>query len=106
MVYGIGIVTTVYISDGIDDGLIVVDSFVRYHLSVGFTHIYLFWDDAKKSDKTCDYLNRIQQYYSKKKLTIVYRDQVLLLLYQKYCSKYHELLPYMVSSSSSSSSPS
>jgi len=92
-----GIVTTAYISNNVDDGLIVIDSFISYHLSIGFKHIYIFWDDINidiNSD-TYNYLIKLQKYYTMKCITIIFRNEQLLTLYQKYCSKYNELLQYM-----------
>jgi hypothetical protein len=114
MVVNVGIVTTAYISnDGsVNDGIVVISSFIHYHLAIGFKHIYIYWDSNDSNDSSDssndkimhNYLNRIQQYYTSKRITIIYRNKRLVSLYQQYCTKYNELLPYMVSSHPLSSS--
>lgn len=66
-----------------------VESFIVYHLSIGFDHLFLFYDDC--DERTCNFLNNLQMKYGDDSVTIFIRDKTLVDLQKIKCSRFDEL---------------
>ena len=69
-------------------GAHVVQSFIDYHLAVGFVHLYLFFDDP--SDLAVGHASS----YSKDQVTVTTHDAYLRERWKK-CGSYQQLAPFI-----------
>ena len=68
----------------------VLDSFVKYHLEIGFSHIYIFFDDPYDAS-----ISQIKARYSLDQVTIFLRGDDLKSKWSNMCLSYSDLLPYV-----------
>jgi hypothetical protein len=75
------------------DGVELIYSFIAYHLSVGFEHIYLFLDHSSNN-----YISKlIYNKYGTNFVSVYLRSEDLLIQQKGLCSKYAELEKYFLS---------
>ena len=68
----------------------VLDSFVKYHLEIGFSHIYIFFDDANDAS-----IGLIKAKYSINEVTIFLPGDDLKSKWSTMCLSYNDLWPYV-----------
>jgi len=70
-------------------------SFLKYHLAIGFAHIFIFLDSLDKD--TSDALQRTVESFPKKKLSLFLRDDALIQKQIQVCPEIFEQLKSVIS---------
>ena len=73
-----------------DFGCNVIHSFVRYHLKIGFKHVYIFFDDINDGG-----IKIVKKQFSNDEVTIILNDDNLKSKWKTVCPSYESLTPYI-----------
>ncbi len=71
-------------------GYNVINSFIEYHLKIGFKHIYIFFDDENDHGIT-----NVKKIFNDDGITVIKNDGALKLKWQANCPSYESLIPYI-----------
>ena len=73
-----------------DFGCNVIHSFVRYHLKIGFKHVYIFFDDVNDGG-----IKIVKKKFSNDEVTIILNNDNLKSKWKTVCPSYESLTPYI-----------